>query len=104
MHALPNTAISPYQCAIEFQDVAGLTMLKAVVHGHAIKGTYQFEVMSNSANGITSNTQAGAFSDAPKSDDGSLSTIAINASPNSWSAQLKVFSSDGTLVCTSSLP
>lgn len=91
-------------CRIEYQETAGLAHLSAVlVPAGSRQGTYQFQVMSASNGGTSSNMQAGEFS-AGAGRQQNLSQAVVNGSPNKWTADLRVYDTSGKLLCRSTLP
>lgn len=87
-------------CHIEAVERNGFVKLEAVLDGHLVeKGQYVLVVRSGASDNVSTSRQGGEF-EAGELENGRLATAYVGAA--GWSAQLKVYSHDGKLVCTTS--
>lgn len=91
-------------CIIHYDQGNQTAVLTAAYNGPNIKGAnYQFQIVSSSTAGTSSNMQGGAVN-AEANRPAVLSSVTLSSGEGTWSAQLQIYDAKGNLVCRANLP
>ena len=97
-------AAPPAQCIIE-PDIRGArTILTAAASGIPDGGLYQFEITTAAPDGSMSTNIQSSEIQAGQSGRQVLGMVAITVEKSHWTARLKLYSADGTHLCSAQLP